>query len=248
MEEQLLYYAIKYQGNFNQIYKAVNKNEAINKSELIKMKEALTCSYTTILSKDYPLRLKEIDSPPFVLFYYGDLSLCNHDCISMVGMRACSDYGRKIAVSVSFNLAKKGKVIVSGMAKGIDAYSHLGAIKGQGKTIAVLGSGIDYCYPKENLSLYQLLKREHLVISEYPGAMIPKKECFLVRNRIVAGLGDKLIVVEAKQRSGTMITVNFSLNQGKDIYCVPNRIGEYDGCNRLISQGANILVDVEDLF
>ena len=221
MEEQLLYYAIKYQGNFNQIYKAVTRNEPINKNELAKMKDALTCSYTTILSKDYPTRLKEIDSPPFVLFYYGDISLCNRDCISMVGMRACSDYGRKMALSISFNL---------------------------GKTIAVLGSGIDYCYPKENLSLYQLLKEEHLVISEYPGAMIPKKECFPIRNRIVAGLGEKLIVVEAKQRSGTMITVNFSLNQGKDIYCVPNRIGEYDGCNRLISQGADILVDVEDLF
>ena len=89
------------------------------------MKETLTCSYTTLLSNDYPLRLKEIDSPPFVLFYYGDLSLCNKECISMVGMRACSDYGRKMALSISSDLAQKGKVIVSGMAKGIDAYSHL---------------------------------------------------------------------------------------------------------------------------
>ena len=125
MEEQLLYYAIKYQGNFKRIYQAIAKHESINKNELTKMKETLTCSYTTLLSNDYPLRLKEIDSPPFVLFYYGDLSLCNKECISMVGMRACSDYGRKMALSISSDLAQKGKVIVSGMAKGIDAYSHL---------------------------------------------------------------------------------------------------------------------------
>lgn len=248
MEERLLYFALKYLGDFNRIYKAILNKETVDEIGLLKMKKKMNCSYTTIISPDYPKCLKEIDSPPFVLFYYGNLSLCNKNCISMIGGRECSDYGKQMALSISAKLASREIVIVSGMAKGIDAYSHLGAMRAKGHTIAVLGSGIDYCYPKENWPLYQTLKEKQLIISEYPGNMVPRKECFPVRNRIVAGLGQKLLVVEAKQRSGTMITVNYSLEQGKDVYCVPNRIGEYDGCNRLISQGANIMIDVEDMF
>lgn len=248
MEDILLYYAIKYQGQFQRIYNAIIQKESIDLNELKCMKEKMTCRYTTIISNDYPECFKYIATPPFVLFYYGNLSLCKRECISMIGGRICSEYGKRQALSISCQLAKQNKVIVSGMAKGIDTYSHLGAIQANGKTIAVLGCGIDYCYPKENKSLYELLKREHLVLSEYPNDTIPKKDYFPARNRIVSAIGKKLVVVEAKQRSGTMITVNFSLEQAKEIYCVPNHMGEYDGCNRLISQGANILLDVEELF
>lgn len=248
MEDVLLYYSLLYQGDFNKIYRAIVSKENADLKSLKEMKKALKCSYTTIISDDYPKLLKQITAPPFVLYYYGDLSLCQQNCFAMVGMREASLYGKKMANDISRYLAEKKIVVVSGMARGIDAYSHLGTMKYGGKTIAVLGSGIDYCYPKENQNLYQSLKKDHLILSEYPNDLKPEKEFFKRRNRIVTGLAEKLIVVEANKRSGTMISVGYALEQGKEVYCVPNRFNEHNGCNYLISQGANILVELEDLF
>ena len=248
MENVLLYFALKYQGDFNLIYQAIVNKEKVNHEQLLEWKGRLKCSYTTMISEDYPAMLKEISAPPFVLFYYGDLSLCTKECIAMVGMREASTYGRQSAIHIASELTKHEKVIVSGMAKGIDAYSHIGAIQQGGKTIAILGCGIDYCYPKQNKELYEQIKKNHLLISEYPNDLAPQKDFFKRRNRIVAGLAKKLIVVEAKQRSGSMISVGYALEQGKDVICVPGRLHDHIGCNYLISQGAEILVRVEDLF
>lgn len=246
MEDVLLYFALIYNGDFAKIYKAIEQKKKIDFEELKKLKKLIKCKYTTIISDDYPSSLKEISSPPFVLFYYGNLKLCENRAISVVGMRKCSNYGKEMATYICQKLSNEF-TIVSGMALGIDSYAHLGAIE-IGSTIAVLGCGIDYCYPSSNIELYERLKKEHLVISEYPGNLKPQKNFFRNRNRIVSGLGEKLIVIEALRKSGTMISVGYALEQGKDVYCVPGRFFDHDGCNYLINQGANILMSIDDLY
>lgn len=134
------------------------------------------------------------------------------------------------------------------MALGIDTVAHRSALRNNGKTIAVLGSGIDYCYPKSNEDIYQLMKQDHLILSEYPKGLVPLKENFPKRNRIIAGLSGAVLVTEAKQRSGTMITVGHALEQGKDIFCIPSRITDYLGCNYLIQQGAKLVNNVNDII
>lgn len=248
MEDVLLYFAFIYEGDFKKIYQAIVNKEKADLEWLKQKKEQIEYRYTTIISSDYPESLKSIDAPPFVLFYYGDLNYCSYEAIAMVGMRQATPYGKMMATQIAGKVVEREWVVVSGMAKGIDAYSHWGAMHHQGKTIAVLGSGIDYCYPKENEILYQELKKNDLVMSEYPGDLKPSKEFFPNRNRIVAGLAKKIVVVEANKRSGTMITAGFALDQGKEVYCVPTQMNGPLGCNYLISQGANVLVEIEDLF
>ena len=248
MEEIILYFSLKYKGDFMCIYNALVEKEKIDEELKKELKDKLKCKYTTIFSDDYPMALKEINCPPFVLYYYGDLSLVNNKILALVGMRECSDYGKESALYFSSELAKEDYTNVSGMAKGIDTYSHKGAISSNGKTIAVLGSGIEYCYPKSNYELYDLLKEKHLILSEYPFSTPPTKNTFPFRNRIVAGLSDGVVVIEAKRKSGTMITVGYALEQGKDVYAIPSRISDFDGCNRLIQQGAKLVVDVKDII
>lgn len=248
MEEILLYFSLKYEGDFDKILKALERKEKVEedlKEELIK---TVKSKYTTIISDDYPASLKEIPCPPFVLFYYGNLSLVDKKTIGVIGMRHPSNYGIKATSQFVEQLVYKDFTIVSGMAMGIDTIAHKSAIMHQGNTIAVLGSGIDYCYPKKNLSLYQTLKNEQLIVSEYPGRLIPKKENFPRRNRIISGLSESILVTEANVRSGTMITVGHGLEQGKDIYCIPGRIDDAIGCNYLIQQGAKLVVDINDIL
>ena len=145
----------------------------------------------------------------------------------MVGCRECSEYGKHISKKFSYELAKKDICIISGMAKGIDSYSHLGCIGAGGKTIAVLGSGVDQIYPKENTILYnQILKTGGLILSEYVIGTKPTKLNFPARNRIISGLSDSIIVVEAKEKSGTLNTVDFALEQGKDVFVIPRKYYE----------------------
>ncbi len=226
----------------------MQNKDPINPGELAYWKERMDFSYVTILSDDYPEQLKNIQCPPFVLYYKGDYSIIHERFFSMVGMRQASDYGISMALYIADLLAKNHIGVVSGMAKGIDAYSHIGCMNVNGHTIAVLGCGINYCYPKQNKGLYERLCKEQLVISEYPFALPPKRDYFPKRNRIVAGLGEKIIVVETKQKGGSMISVGFALDQGKDVICVPQRYGINDGCNYLIGLGAKILVNPDDLF
>ncbi len=248
MEEILLYYALKYQGDYFLIRNAIKSYEKVDQQYFHMLKQTLRSRYTTIVSDDYPSCLKSIQNPPFVLFYYGDLNILKQKTISIVGTRQPSEYGKTMAVSISRYVSDHNIVVVSGMAKGIDTYSHIGAMGEGKKTVAVLGSGIDYCYPQSNRGIYFQLIKDHLVISEYPGDTRPQKNYFPARNRIVCGLGEKLIVVEAKKQSGTMISVGYALDQGKEIICVPGRFTDKIGCNYLINQGAKILLELEELL
>lgn len=179
----------------------------------------------TIFDDDYPESLKHIYDTPIILFYKGNRELLGHpNKIAMVGCRECSHYGKEVSLHFSYELAKKDVCIVSGMAKGIDAYSHMGCLKAKGKTIAVLGNGLDQIYPKENTPLYhQILQEGGLILSEYIIGTKPNKLNFPARNRIISGLSKGVIVVEAKEKSGTLNTVDFALDQGKDVFVVPRK-------------------------
>ena len=205
-----------------------------------------------INSRFYPERLKNISSPPKQLYCLGNLELLNYkNNIAIIGSRNCSYYGERAAKDFAFNLAKNNVCIVSGLAKGIDSFSHIGALNAKGKTIAVLGSGFDNIYPKENEKLFQnIIKNDGLVITEYPLGTLALKQNFPARNRIISGLSDAVLVIEARKNSGTNITVDFALEQGKDVFVVPGNIYSKtsDGTNFLITEGAIPVLSYEDIF
>lgn len=203
-------------------------------------------------SKYYPERLRNIDSPPKELYCLGNLELLNcKNNIAMIGSRNCSSYGERAAKDFAYNLAKEEICIVSGLAKGIDSFSHIGALNAKGKTIAVLGSGLDNIYPKENIKLVEsIIKNNGLVISEYPLGTKSLKQHFPARNRIISGLSDSVLVVEARRNSGTNITVDFALEQGKDVFVIPGNIYSRtsDGTNFLITEGAIPVLSYKDIL
>ena len=197
----------------------------------------------------YPERLSQIADPPPGLFYKGKLPENGRPAIAVIGSRGCTPYGRELGVSFSEELAKLGIDIISGMAAGIDGYAHRGALQGGGQTYAILGCGVDICYPPANKDIYERIPQSGGLITEFPPGREPLPANFPMRNRIISGLADGILVVEARQRSGTGITVELGLEQGKDIYAIPGRIGDKlsDGCNKLIRQGARLVTSPEDI-
>lgn len=210
----------------------------------------------------YPQNLKEIYDPPVSLYIKGNKDILNNKSIAVIGCRDASEYGIKAAKYFSYNLSKEGINIVSGLAKGIDSYSHIGNICAQdelnleskdkeiGKTIAVIGSGLDIIYPKENKYLYdEIIKTGGAIISEYPIGTKPNKMNFPARNRIVSGISGGVLVIEAKEKSGTLITVDFALEQGREVYVVPGNINSINsvGTNDLIKQGAKLVTNYKEI-
>lgn len=199
----------------------------------------------------YPDILKDIDNPPQKIYSLGNIKLMKIPSIAIIGSRNASEYGKKYTKLFSSELAKKGFCIISGMAKGIDAIAHKSAIEVGGRTIAVLGSGFNNIYPKENTDLfYKIIKTNNLVITEYDLNIKPSKENFPKRNRIISGLAIGVLVIEAAYRSGTSITANYAINQGKDVFCIPNTINESKGVgtNNLIKKGANLVTSPKDII
>lgn len=198
----------------------------------------------------YPKGLLELPDPPYLLFYKGRLPEPGKGAVGIVGARECSEYGRAMARTAGKLLGAGGISVISGMALGIDAAAHLGALEGGGETFAVLGSGPDICYPNASRNLYERLLKEGGVLSEYVPGTEPKAQHFPLRNRIISALSDALVVVEARIRSGALITADFALEQGKDIYAFPGRITDAlsGGTNRLIRQGAYPVVSLDGLL
>lgn len=199
----------------------------------------------------YPDILKNIEDPPQKLYLLGDTKLMKIPSIAIIGSRNASTYGKKCTKIFSSELAKAGFCIISGMAKGIDAIAHKTAIEVGGKTIAVLGSGFNNIYPKENTNLfYKIIETNNLVITEYNLNVKPSKENFPKRNRIISGLAVGVLVIEAAYRSGTSITANYAINQKKDVFCIPNSIDESKGVgtNNLIKKGAKLVTSPEDII
>ncbi|MBR6529327.1 MAG: DNA-processing protein DprA [Firmicutes bacterium] len=205
------------------------------------------------LSKEdhrFPEFLKNINNPPESLYCIGDVGLLNKPAVAVVGARKCSEYGRQVALKIGEMLAFNDIVTVSGMADGIDAAAHLGALKNGGETIAVLGQGVDICYPKSNMQLYKRIIKEGLIISEYPPGTGPKPYFFPQRNRIISAISNAVTVVEASSGSGSLITAEIAAEQGKEIIAVPGNINStYSiGCNKLIADGAEIMTVPEDIL
>ena len=220
------------------------------KAGLAKLQQ-MDISFTHLDNMDYPVLLKEIPDPPVGLFYLGDLPDSAMPHVSIIGSRRCSEYGLTVARRFGKMLAQQGVVVVSGMARGIDSMAHRGAIEPKnGLTIAVLGCGIDICYPAENRQLRDDIAKKGCVLSEYPPGTKALPHHFPARNRIISGLSQILIVVEAGKKSGTLITVDQALDQGRDVMAVPGNItNKYsDGTNALIKQGADPVCNYEDVL
>ncbi|MGR3741831.1 DNA-processing protein DprA [Companilactobacillus sp. DQM5] len=203
----------------------------------------LNVNIITFLDEEYPEKLREIYNPPAVLFYYGNINLIKNDCIGIVGARDGSNYSAVSIEKICQNI-KKNKVIVSGMAKGVDSMAHKSAIKNHLATIAVMGTGINDCYPKSNEDLKQKIQNMGLVLSEYPPNHKTKPYNFVQRNRIIAGLSDNLVITEAKKKSGSLITASLALENNRNVYALPGSISSplSEGTNELIRDGANVLL------
>ncbi len=201
--------------------------------------------------KEYPATLKEIDTPPVLLYYRGVLPDFNKVFpISVVGMRRLSDYGRKNAFEVSRDLALCGATIVSGMAIGIDGVAHAGALSTGAATVAVIGSGIDVCYPSQHVHLAREIVKCGCVLTEYPPATPPYGDNFPVRNRIISGLSDATLVVEGNERSGALITARCAKKQGRYVFALPGNVGSRNSLasNLLIKNGANLFTSADDVI
>ena len=207
----------------------------------------------SITNNNYPEKLRKIYKPPLKIHVLGNEQLLNKKGIAIVGSRKATQYGINTALEISSELSSKGINIISGLALGIDSYSHLGCLKPKsiGKTIAVLGSGIDNIYPKENTELARkIIRNGGCIVSEYPNGTKPKKMNFPERNRIISGLSDGILVVEATKKSGALITVDFGLEQGKEIFVIPGNINieQSEGCNLLIKEGAKLVTSYMDIL
>ena len=245
----LIFLAVKYKGDYEQMLNAmILKETNYPYEEVKKVCDSVTSKVMTLLDYDYPAKLKQVFRPPIVLFYYGDISLLDKKSISVVGSREYSNYGKHCTERVIADIIK-GKVVVSGMARGIDTIAHKAAIANGGQTIAILGSGIDYCYPPENKELYEEIKKNHLIMSEYPFDTPPSKDNFPMRNRIVVGLGDAMFIPQVNSfSSGTMISINFGLNLNKEIYVAPHPLGSEAVNNQLLNEGATLVESKEQLL
>lgn len=245
----LIALAIKCDGDWFKIYDALYCGNLPDDSEVEKICSKVKCGILTILDLNYPEHLKYCYRPPFVLFYEGDISLIsttdNH--LGVVGTREPTAFYANKCKEIVSNLDPK-IVVVSGVARGMDSIAHKAALDTNKKTIGVIGSGLDVVYPYENEKLYRELKRKGLLITEYPPGSSPDKEHFPMRNRLISFFSKGVFVPQAHKRSGSIITVGYALDAGKDVYCLPSEEFENSACNSLIKDGANLVENAADIM
>ena len=198
----------------------------------------------------FPERLKESVCNCKHIYYSGNRELLGMKCIAVVGSRTCTDYGKTVARAIGKRVSECGGVVVSGLANGIDQAAHTGALEGGGRTIAVLGNGLDVYYPASNRALQKRIEKEGLLISEYEEGFKPRRYTFPARNRIICGVSEAVVVVEAKDNSGALITAELAAEQGKKLYAVPGNITSYYsfGTNKLIRENVTPLIFIDDLL
>lgn len=238
---------IKYltQDNMEQILDFNIRDQAKRLEEYIIKNEIGILKY---FDEKYPCKLRNIFDPPAVLYSRGNIR--NLKSVGIIGSRAASSYGASVALDLSYSVAKEGYAVISGLAKGIDSFAHKGALKALGHTTAVLGCAVDVCYPKENKYLMDLICENGLVISEYIPGSSPQKRHFPERNRIISGVSDCIVVVEARTGSGSLITVEFALEHGKEVFAVPGNIDSKnsEGTNLMIRDGARPVLNAADFL
>lgn len=269
MTRNKLSYLLQYDSSLTQVYtltpleisqllnlslhKATLFYKDLHNKQRFEMMKKLKSPYTivTILDKYYPSLLKEIVDPPLILNAIGNIDLMNcSPAISVIGTRNPTGEAFKKMKMVLRPLIEKNWVLVSGMAKGIDSYAHQIALAYSGQTIAVLGGGFKHIYPKQNIRLFHQIAKQGLVLSEYAPSTPPKRYHFPERNRIISGLSLGTFVIEAKERSGTMITVDQALDQGREVYAMPGSplLQQTKGCHQMIQQGAKLVVEADDIL
>lgn len=199
---------------------------------------------------EFPEKLKNIFKPPQSIYILGNQENLNKKGIAIIGSRVCTDEGKVIAKEFAFKLSQMGLCIISGMAKGIDTYAHIGALEAGGETIAVLGAGFNHIFPEENKGLFkEIINKNGTVITEYEENIKTSSIGFIQRNRIVSGLSDAVLVIEAKHRSGTSITAECAIKQGKTVFCIPHSLNQKEGIgtNRILQKGAKLVTCPEDI-
>jgi DNA processing protein len=226
------------------------KRESLNLREVLKELEENECSLLTLEEDDYPELLREISLPPPVLFFKGKPVKDYFFLVGIVGTRKPTAYGRSLARELGRELSRAGVGVVSGLARGVDKEAHYGALEGEGKTIAVLGCGVDIIYPFHNAKLYKLISEEGTILSEFPLGTSPHSFNFPQRNRIISGLSRGVVVVEAGERSGALITAHFALEQNREVFALPGSVRSKmsKGPHRLIKEGACLVEDAFDIL
>jgi DNA processing protein len=242
---------VKIEGLGEKVAEAIRKGplEKAVQKELYLLKE-IGAKIITFKDEEYPKRLKDIYDPPALLYMRGELKQEDAFAVSIVGSRRTTPYGRWFTEKVSQELARYGVTIVSGMARGIDSFAHWGAISGGGRTIAVLGCGVDVIYPSENRNLFTKMIDHGAILSEFPIGSPPEGGHFPRRNRIISGLSIGVVVVQASEKSGSLITANYALEQGREVFAVPGNVGTESsrGTHRLIKEGAKLVESSEDIL
>ncbi|NIP29294.1 MAG: DNA-protecting protein DprA, partial [Candidatus Dadabacteria bacterium] len=204
----------------------------------------------TFLEKEYPRNLLNIYNPPTVIYCFGNIKEQDNSSISIVGSRNGNKYGKSVTKQISEGLVKNGITIISGMERGIDTFAHQEAIRSGGRTIAVLGSGLNEVYPPENIKLYKQISENGAVISEFPLGVRPEANNFPKRNRVISGLSLGVVIVQASKKSGSLITADYALEQNREVFAVPGNIDSKlsEGTNILIKKGAKLVQNVEDIL
>ncbi len=251
----LLYLSYIYKGEYDQILKAIKEKKPLKDKEdaIFNYVSSLNVKAITIMDDEYPPLLRQIYKPPFVIYYKGDISILNRSeskILGVVGSRKLTKYGyQSISSIVGYTIKKDNSIVViSGLARGADYLGEISAYKENGTIISVLASGLDIIYPSSSSYLY-MQKERHLILSEYPLNTPPLPHHFILRNRIIAGLASTILIGEGEERSGTSITANLALENGKNVCCIPTNIfSEKKLCNELIKSGAYLISSSDDLI
>lgn len=236
--------------NENEIFEILKERDYFKVEEKYEELRDKGIDFVHIKDERYPERLRNLSDYPYGIFVKGSLPKDYSACVAIVGARECSEYGKEVAYSFAKTLGNCGVSVISGMARGVDTFAHKGALSGIGDTYGVLGCGVDICYPRENIELYTNIIDRGGIISEYPPKTQPMPFQFPIRNRIISALSDAVLLVEAKEKSGSLITVDQALEQGKEVFVIPGRISDSlsKGCNNLIKMGAQPANEPKDIL
>lgn len=248
MEETLLYFSLKYQGNFNSIYKALETKEKVDENLKNQLLRQINSHYTTMVSKDYPQRFKSMDYPPFVVFYYGDLSLLDSNTIAVIGTNEPTLDGEEVTEKFVKEFVEMDLAIVSSLDLGIQSLAQEITLQNNGKSIAYLPCGIEISQPKINQILYEDIKEKALLISEYPNTTPFSSDKAVQRDRLIAGSSDCLLLTELRDDDCILPIVGNIMMQKKEVFCVPNHIHGLQGTNEFIKRGCTLFNDSTDII
>ena len=252
MNELVLYFSLKYDGDFQKIYNALMNKERVDETLKVELLNKVNCNYVTIFDDNYPDKLKEINCPPFVLYYIGNLNLVKNEVSLVTGTYTPSNYGLQTTDKVVKDLTLRGNIIINGMAEGIEKTALDSCINHSGKCIVFLRNGMDVSNPSFQSNLLNVIAQDKLILSEYPSHIpysIETRSKTLFSNRIMAGLSNHAIVPESNLENNTMTVISYELEQQKDIYAVPTEIfNSQNGTNELIENGVIPYLNIKSIY